>query len=757
MSRPTSSPTVDSSEPAFKRRRVALACRSCRNRKVRCDGAKPTCKLCIELGFDCVYEQPVKAGGSGLRTGLDGYDERLRAVEQTLQMLVQKGAAAATPCARVSTHNEHARGSSAGVTILDVSPEEQGRDAPVDGLVTVAGLGSSEGTFYGPSSNVVFIRELSTAISARLRSMRSAAGRSGSEEHSLLARAASPQPRDRTTSGTLPGAADIRILPSEKHVMRLIELFFNDTGLLFPFVCKQQVLQAYNAAKVAGFSGVSRPLLCLLNVIFAFATYISIHPGSASKADANDAEVFFQRARQLVHDHQLQSPSLMLIQALLLMCLYRQGSQVVDDPWQLHCLAFRSAMQLGLHSPSFSEGLTALDVEVRKRVWFGCVGIDRILAMSYGRPPAIPESYVKLDLPTDCSLETLSDRHSASHGRSPAGASTASLYIHTTLLYRVLHDILDQMYGFNIDSRQGLSLADMLPTVVALETRMSSLEQNLPPELKLRPWENAFKSTGADPEFSRLSVIMRRRILNVRLLLHRPVLALLLQRRRGVNRAAQEYDMVVDMAQNSVRYCEAAALEIIEIAYALRSRPSMMGAFWFASYYTFNAALTIFACLMLDLDTPFRNTSHERTTADESLHMARLLSSIETKGTALKNALEVAESLGGNTRSGRRIQNTLVKVLKTAQMLCSHDAEISRTLAEALGSSIAVGERNEEQELSSEAAARNPLDEGGASHGANSDSFGMLGFDATQMWNDVNFDDIFGDMMTFDEVGFTAM
>ncbi|CAK1362484.1 unnamed protein product [Cercospora beticola] len=672
-------------------------------------------------------------------------------------MLVQHGAADANPSARDLSHSEHVRGSSAAVTILDVSPDGQGRDAPVDGLVTVAELDNSEGTFYGPSSNVIFIRELSAAISIRLRRMRSAPGMPGSEEHSLLTRAASPQLRGRITSGLSPGPADIRILPSEKHVRRLIELFFNDTGLLFPFVCKQQVLQAYNAAKVTGFSGVPRPLLCLLNVIFAFATYISIHPGSASEADANDAEVFFQRARQLVHDDQLQSPSLMLIQALLLMCLYRQGSQVVDDPWQLHCLAFRSAMQLGLHSPSFSEGLTALDMEVRKRVWFGCVGIDRILAMSYGRPPAIPESYVKLDLPTDCSLETLSDRHSASPGRLPGGASTASLYIHTTLLYRVLHDILEQMYGFNLDSRQVLSLADMLPVVVALETRMSSLEQNLPPGLKLRPWVNTVRSTGMDPEFSRLSVIMRRRILNVRLLLHRPVLVLLLESRSAVNRATQEYDMVVDMAQNSVKYCEAAALEIIEIAYALRSRPSMLGAFWFASYYTFNAALTIFACLMLDIDTCFRNTSHEGNTAEESLHVARLLSSIETKGTALKKALEVVDSLGGNTRSGRRIRKTVVKVLKAAQMLCSHNSEISRTFAGALGSSIAVGEQSEEQQLGSGAAARHAQSASGGLNGEGPDSLGMLDFDATQMWNDVNFDDIFGDMMTFDGVGFTAL
>jgi hypothetical protein len=41
-----------------KRKRVALACEPCRDRKVKCDGAKPTCKVCEkrpEPRIPCVY------------------------------------------------------------------------------------------------------------------------------------------------------------------------------------------------------------------------------------------------------------------------------------------------------------------------------------------------------------------------------------------------------------------------------------------------------------------------------------------------------------------------------------------------------------------------------------------------------------------------------------------------------------------------------------------------------------------------------
>ncbi|KAL2871215.1 Zn(II)2Cys6 transcription factor domain-containing protein [Aspergillus lucknowensis] len=36
--------------PSSKRRRVPLACRSCRERKVRCDGKRPNCSTCQRRG-----------------------------------------------------------------------------------------------------------------------------------------------------------------------------------------------------------------------------------------------------------------------------------------------------------------------------------------------------------------------------------------------------------------------------------------------------------------------------------------------------------------------------------------------------------------------------------------------------------------------------------------------------------------------------------------------------------------------------------
>ncbi|KAF4264210.1 hypothetical protein CNMCM8812_003681 [Aspergillus fumigatus] len=47
--------------PPGKRRRVALACDVCRTRKSRCDGIRPQCSMCKDLGFECAYTPPVTA------------------------------------------------------------------------------------------------------------------------------------------------------------------------------------------------------------------------------------------------------------------------------------------------------------------------------------------------------------------------------------------------------------------------------------------------------------------------------------------------------------------------------------------------------------------------------------------------------------------------------------------------------------------------------------------------------------------------
>lgn len=66
-----------------------------------------------------------------------------------------------------------------------------------------------------------------------------------------------------------------------------------------------------------------------------------------------------------------------LVQYLLILGQYLQGTQKSVQAWTTHGLAISAAYQLGLHSPDANKGFPPLESEIRKRTWFGCVLLDR--------------------------------------------------------------------------------------------------------------------------------------------------------------------------------------------------------------------------------------------------------------------------------------------------------------------------------------------------------------------------------------------
>jgi hypothetical protein len=77
------------------------------------------------------------------------------------------------------------------------------------------------------------------------------------------------------------------------------------------------------------------------------------------------------------------SGTALIVQYLLLMGQYLQGTQKSVEAWAVHGLAVKAAFQLGLHSSEASKAFSPLDREIRKRVWFGCVVLDRYVHMCF--------------------------------------------------------------------------------------------------------------------------------------------------------------------------------------------------------------------------------------------------------------------------------------------------------------------------------------------------------------------------------------
>lgn len=148
----------------------------------------------------------------------------------------------------------------------------------------------------GPSSNIAFLRHLSRATSATLKTFEGCTlAPDQRPTQSLLSRAPSPINTPSTTGPLERYQTDPLVLPSEAQTHRLLELFFNETGLLFPFIQKEYIVSTYNHARSRGMVGIRKTFLCLLHAILAMAAHLdddhTVNPG--------DAETFYQRAHAI--------------------------------------------------------------------------------------------------------------------------------------------------------------------------------------------------------------------------------------------------------------------------------------------------------------------------------------------------------------------------------------------------------------------------------------------------------------------------
>jgi hypothetical protein len=180
-------------------------------------------------------------------------------------------------------------------------------------------------------------------------------------------------------------------LPPRALADQLMDLYWTRVHCLYPVVHKPSFMRSYeeiwlspNALKdddshqlqavgLGGSSCGSSPFQCALIGMFALGCQFTDMTSEEREALTNS---FFRRAKYFLHIDILDEGDLALIQALLLMGQYLQSTHYPDRCWNIVGLACRAAQGIGLHLDESNEGLPALEVEMRRRVWYGCVTLD---------------------------------------------------------------------------------------------------------------------------------------------------------------------------------------------------------------------------------------------------------------------------------------------------------------------------------------------------------------------------------------------
>ncbi|KAL4863632.1 hypothetical protein BDV12DRAFT_201889 [Aspergillus spectabilis] len=59
------------------RKRLVLACDTCRSRRTKCDGQRPSCNPCCVRGLDCIYQALPDTPGNRMESELAAINQRL--------------------------------------------------------------------------------------------------------------------------------------------------------------------------------------------------------------------------------------------------------------------------------------------------------------------------------------------------------------------------------------------------------------------------------------------------------------------------------------------------------------------------------------------------------------------------------------------------------------------------------------------------------------------------------------------------------
>ncbi|KAF9988474.1 hypothetical protein BGZ75_009325 [Mortierella antarctica] len=237
--------------------------------------------------------------------------------------------------------------------------------------------------------------------------------------------------------------------------------------------------------------------------------------------------VFYDRAKQLIKD-EYDDSQLATVQALLLMAIQQMGFCESQRAWLCVGMAIRMAQDLGLNKEPTTQEQPKdhLQSELRKRTWWSCYVVERLVCGGLGRPLTITQLECETGLPQYID----GDAEMGQDSTSLEQPNLASNFVHLISLSRIQGNILqfikarafrcdDALESYTPDSNK--SDGDFVNRIDTSQAAFSALDrsltewrQGLPPTLQ--------GTTAGTPHFG-LFLHMTYNALII--LLHRPEFA----------------------------------------------------------------------------------------------------------------------------------------------------------------------------------------------------------------------------------------
>jgi hypothetical protein len=478
-----------------RRARVALACQRCKTRKQKCDGERPSCSNCSSFDAVCDYIKPTRNLSTSQDTYFKATEERITELESILvregivdegrpkwqhfrATLQQSDSIEAVEIQRPSKRphsNSPQPNSIREKHDWDDTSKNQETNTVVDILRDLS-LEASGG-YIGAASSIT----LSRMVGSLMKTNESFCGRLQAGEHF--------SPKSQSDTSIDDTYVDIASIPQD-IADKLLWAYLKHISTRWP-ILHSKYIKRLHARRSSLSTAYERSAL---HLIYASG-------GRFLETTGETGAFYCERHHEAGSQHLdeiLQYHDVRTVQILILLAIYSLRAPQGPGAWTSIGFAMRTCIDLGMHRRRIPRPNSLLDNEMKKRIFWTCYCLDRQVSIILGRPFAISDREIDVELPLDVDesatdtsdLEAAQLRVDAATASQPQVTSTSlSCFIHICHLRRIESQIQQCIY--RVDQRSGASEIEVESFIQQLE----DWKEKIPQDARQHPGDKPSETT----------------------------------------------------------------------------------------------------------------------------------------------------------------------------------------------------------------------------------------------------------------------
>ncbi|RGP59378.1 transcriptional activator acu-15 [Fusarium longipes] len=442
--------------------RIAQACDRCRSKKIRCDGIRPTCSQCANVGFECRTSDKLSRRAFP-RGYTESLEERVRQLESELRELkdlLDEKDEKIDMLSKIHGSRPSLSMSASSTAVKEARIEAQTTKEDtfrVQAAPLLLGVENSDSYFMGASSGRMFIDAFKRKVQET--------GKSSTDfntEAFLHVQGCKPL-------GHMPPEQAL-IAPPRLFSDRCVNVYFQEWAPLFPILHKPTFLHVYEEFVADPEKVKSNHKLAQLYLVFNIAGLSLDNPDLPQL-------VACEQQWQAALDAILMENTMNTLQCLTLALLYCTMRADYKRLQHYKAIAISLSHRLGLHQSQKRFSFGALTTETRKKVFWTLYTLDCFSAATLGLPKLLKEDEIQTEYPCDTDDEYVTEKgfQPTLPGEYTRLSSALALFRATRILAKVLEK------NYPASSSYEISLQQM----ASLEGELDAWYHQLPSHLRL--------------------------------------------------------------------------------------------------------------------------------------------------------------------------------------------------------------------------------------------------------------------------------